>query len=62
MGPLDRLHIEVEGAGPGVCTDGGIATIGEGAGLPVAESSDVVLVTAEGLLFGSPLIPLLAGK
>jgi fructose-1-phosphate kinase PfkB-like protein len=39
-----------------VGADGGIAAVGEGAGLPVAESSDVVLVAAEGLLFRSSAV------
>jgi len=49
---LDGFHVKVEGAGFGVWADGGIAGVGEGAGLAVAEAGDVVLVAAEVLLFG----------
>lgn len=52
MLPLDGLHVEVDGARFGIAADGGIAGVGEGAGLAVAEASDVVLVPAEVLLFG----------
>lgn len=52
MLPLDGLHVEVDGARFGIAADGGIAGVGEGAGLTVAEASDVVLVPAEVLLFG----------
>lgn len=49
---LDGFHVEVDGAGFRVAADGGIAGVGEGAGLAVAESGDVVFVAAEVLLFG----------
>ena len=49
---LDGLHVEVEGAGGGIGADCGVAGIGEGAGLTVAEASDVVLIAAEVLVFG----------
>lgn len=52
MLPLDGFHVEVDGAGFGIAADGGIAGVGEGAGLAVAETSDVVLIAAEVLLFG----------
>ena len=48
---LDGLDVEVEDAGFGVGAHGGIAGVGEGAGLPVAEAGDVVLVAAEGFFF-----------
>ena len=49
---LDGFHVEVDGTGFGVATDGGIAGVGEGAGLAVAEAGDIVFITAEVLLFG----------
>ena len=49
---LDGLHVEVDGAGVGIAADGGIAGVGEGAGLAVAEAGDVVFVAAEVLLLG----------
>lgn len=52
MCALDGFHVEVEGAGFGVGADGGITGVGEGAGLAVAEASDIVLVAAEVLLLG----------
>lgn len=53
--PLDGLHVEVDGARFGIAADGGIAGVGEGAGLAVAEASDVVFVAAEVLLFGGSI-------
>ena len=55
MRPLDRFHVQVEGAGSGVCADGSIAAIGQGAGLPVAQPSDIVFIAAEGLLLRCPV-------
>ena len=55
MLPLDGFHVEVDGAGFGIAADGGIAGVGEWAGLAVAEASDVVFVAAEVLLFGRPV-------
>lgn len=52
MLPLDGFHVEVDGAGFRVAAYGGIAGVGEGAGLAVAEAGDVVFVPAEILLFG----------
>ena len=52
MLPLDGFHVEVDGAGFGIAADGGIAGVGEGAGLAIAEAGDVVFVSAEVLLFG----------
>jgi hypothetical protein len=37
-----------------VCADGGIARVGQRAGLAVAETGDVVFIAAEVLLFRSP--------
>ena len=54
MCALDGLHVEVEGSGVWVGADGGITRIGEWAGLPVAEASDVVLIATEVLLLGCP--------
>lgn len=53
MRALDGLHVEVEGTGFGVCTDGGVSGVCERAGLAVAETSDIVFVATEVLLFGS---------
>ena len=50
--PFDGLHVEVDGARFGVAADGGVAGVGEGAGLAVAEAGDVVFIAAEILLFG----------
>jgi hypothetical protein len=52
MRALDGLDVKVESAGSGVGADGGIARVGEGAGLLAAETRDVVLVATEGLIFG----------
>ena len=49
---LDGFHVEVDGTGFGIAADGGIAGVGERAGLAVAEAGDVVFVAAEVLLFG----------
>lgn len=53
---LDRLHAQVQddfaGFGGRGGADGGVAGVGERAGLPVAEAGDVVGVAAEGLVFG----------
>lgn len=54
MCALDGLHVEVEGSGFGVCADGGIAGVCERAGLPIAETGDIVFVATEVLLFRSP--------
>jgi hypothetical protein len=37
-----------------VCADGGIARVGQRAGLAVAETGDVIFIAAEVLLFRSP--------
>ena len=52
MLPLDGLHVEVDGPRFGIAADGRIAGVGEGAGLAVAETCDVVFVAAEVLLLG----------
>lgn len=51
MLPLDGFHVEVDGAGFRIAADGGIAGVGEGAGLAVAESCYVVFISTEVLLF-----------
>jgi hypothetical protein len=51
VGALDGLEVEVEGAGGGVGADGGVAGVGERAGLARAEACEVVFVAAEGLGF-----------
>lgn len=55
MLPLDGLHVEVDGARFGIAADGGIARVGERAGLAVAEAGDVVFIPAEVLLFGGSI-------
>ena len=52
MRPLDGFHAQVEHAGGRRGADGGVAAVGEGAGLPVAETGHVVGVAAEALIFG----------
>lgn len=51
---LNGLHVEVEGARVGVGADGSITRVREGAGLAIAEAGDIVLISAEVLLFRSP--------
>jgi hypothetical protein len=41
-----------------VGADGGVARVGERAGLPVAETGHVILISAEVSLFGCPGRPL----
>jgi len=48
---LDGFHVEIETSSGGVLADGGIARISQRARLPIAETCDIVLVTAEGLIF-----------
>ena len=52
MLPLDGFHVEVDGTSFGIATHGGIAGVGERAGLAVAEASNIVFIAAEVLLFG----------
>lgn len=62
MCALDGLNVEVQGAGFRVGANGGVARVGEGAGLPIAEASDIVFVSAECLVFcGSGKQPLVRG-
>jgi len=49
---LDYLGVEIEGPGFGGGTDGGVAGVGQGAGLAVAEAGYVVFVSAEVLVLG----------
>lgn len=56
MLPLDGLHVKVDGARFGIGADGSIAGVGEGAGLAVAETCDVIFVPAEVLLFGGSVV------
>ena len=50
--PFDGFHVEVDGAAFGIAADGGIAGVGQGAGLAVAKAGDVILIAAEILQFG----------
>lgn len=61
MRPLDGFHVEVQNTGLRVRTDGGIARVSERAGLAVAESSNIVLVSAEVLLLGGSVQVTLIG-
>ena len=56
VGALDDFHVEVEDASRWVGADGGIAGVGERAGLTVAEAGDIVFVAAEGLFFGGSVV------
>lgn len=51
MGSFDRLDVQVEGLLGWVLADGGIAGVGERAGLAVAEAGDIVFIAAKGLVF-----------
>ena len=53
MRTLDCLDVEVECLLGRVLADGGVARVGERAGLAVAEAGDIVFVAAEILLFFS---------
>lgn len=48
---FDCLGVEVHGAGFRVGTHGCVAGVGEGAGLAVAETANVVFISAEVLFF-----------
>ena len=50
MRTLGGLDEQTQCAGLGVGTDGGVARVGERAGLAVAEAGEVIFVAAEGLL------------
>jgi hypothetical protein len=39
-----------------VCANGGIAAVGKRAGLTVAETGDIVFISAEVLLFGGSVV------
>lgn len=52
MRAFDGFHVEVEDPGFGRGADGGVAGVGEGAGLSIAEACDVVFIAAEIFVFG----------
>lgn len=54
MGSLDRLHVQVHGARLRVRPHRSVPGVGQRAGLPIAESADVVFIAAEVLAFGCP--------
>lgn len=58
MGTLNRLHVEIECACLRVRSDGSVSGVCKGAGLAIAEPSDVVFIAAKILLFRSPTISL----
>lgn len=59
VGAFDRLHVEIEDAV--FAADCGVARVGEGARLPVAETRDVVFIAAEVLAFCGPGIIVRSG-
>lgn len=61
MGALDGFHVEIEGAGCSIGANRGIARVGKGAGLAVAEAGDVVFVAAKILLFGGSMENTMSG-
>jgi hypothetical protein len=59
---LDGFHVEIETPSGGVLADGGIARVSQRARLPVAETCDIILVTAEGLIFRGSVESKLVGE
>ena len=52
VGAFNGFHVQIKDSGFRGGANGGVAGIGERAGLPVAEACDVVFISAEVLLFG----------
>ena len=52
MRTLDRLHVEVNGAGGFILTDRGISGVCQRAGLSIAETGNIVFVATEVLFLG----------
>jgi hypothetical protein len=51
VGTLGSLEVEVQGVCGGVWTNGGVARVGERAGLSAAEACDIMFISTEGLGF-----------
>lgn len=61
MRALDDFHVKVQCAGVRVRADRSISTVGERAALTIAESGDIVFITAKVLLLGGSLVLKLVG-
>ena len=61
MRALDDFHVKVQCAGVRVRADRSITTVGERAALTIAESGDIVFITAKVLLLGGSLVLKLVG-
>lgn len=54
MGSFDRLHVQVHDAGLRIRPHGSVPGVGQRAGLPIAETADIVFIAAEVLAFSCP--------
>jgi hypothetical protein len=53
---FDGFQVEVQAAGCGVSSNSGVSRIGQRAATAVAESGDIVFISAEVLIFGGSVI------